>query len=202
MSDDNAVWMGFTTDPKVLARQLEELEKNPPAITTLGPTLDQLVILDSQLRAMRAEVRAVAKEIQRRLQEERAARLKEIAAICRVPVKSLTYWAGLEVKLRSPELYAWADRLFRAIGEKVGHQQCRPGESVRVKVPADLECCGSGAWKDKPIDSCIAPIVKALQEGGIDMRGSCCGHGDGDGQIELQDGRVLVLLAQPSGEKP
>jgi hypothetical protein len=64
---------------------------------------------------------------------------------------------------------------------------------VRVKIPADLSCIGEERWKDVAIDSCIAPIVSALQSGGIDMRGSCCGHGDLPGCIHLQDGRVLVI---------
>ncbi|MHA1952283.1 MAG: hypothetical protein ACW987_20795 [Candidatus Thorarchaeota archaeon] len=44
------------------------------------------------------------------------------------------------------------------------------------------------------IDSCIAPIVNALQMGGINMRGSCCGHGKSEGYIELQDGRYIFIL--------
>ncbi|MCK4760213.1 MAG: hypothetical protein KAT69_09185 [Candidatus Aminicenantes bacterium] len=43
------------------------------------------------------------------------------------------------------------------------------------------------------IDKCIAPIVEALQKGGIDMRGSCCGHGKGPGRIDLQDGRTIQI---------
>ena len=71
---------------------------------------------------------------------------------------------------------------------------CKWGDTVPicVKIPEDLACSGKSYWKAMKIDSCIAPIVKALQEGGIDMRGSCCGHG-GDGRINLQDGRVLVI---------
>ena len=64
---------------------------------------------------------------------------------------------------------------------------------VNVKIPADLSCTGEEQWKDAKIDACIAPIVRALQEGGIDMRGSCCRHGQGNGHILLQDGRVLVI---------
>jgi len=45
------------------------------------------------------------------------------------------------------------------------------------------------------IDACIASLVRALQEAGINMRGSCCGHGKKDGWIELQDGRILVIKA-------
>lgn len=64
---------------------------------------------------------------------------------------------------------------------------------VRVWIPPDLDCAGRGKWKDAQIDSCIAPIVQALQESGINMRGSCCGHGRGPGEIELADGRMLVI---------
>lgn len=67
-------------------------------------------------------------------------------------------------------------------------------ELINVKIPADLSCTGKEHWKNAQIDKCIAPIVKALQEGGIDMRGSCCGHGSGCGDIELQDGRIILIL--------
>ena len=72
---------------------------------------------------------------------------------------------------------------------------CKQGsfKLVRVKIPAELSCSGKAKWKKAQIDTCIAPIVEALQKGGIDMRGSCCGHGKGDGDIQLQDGRTLVI---------
>lgn len=44
------------------------------------------------------------------------------------------------------------------------------------------------------IDSCIADLVRALDQAGIDMRGCCCGHGEHEGNIALQDGRVLLVL--------
>jgi len=64
---------------------------------------------------------------------------------------------------------------------------------IKVKIPADLSSTGEEKWKMAQIDACIVPIVKALQEGGIDMRGSCCGHGIIDGDIHLQDGRILII---------
>jgi len=64
---------------------------------------------------------------------------------------------------------------------------------VNVKIPVDLSYSGRSHWKMAKIDACIAPIVKALQEGGIDMRASCCGHGKTDGRIDLQDGRILII---------
>lgn len=72
---------------------------------------------------------------------------------------------------------------------------CKHGTDtlIRVKVPADLSHTGKPYWRKFGIDSCIAPIVKALQEGGIDMRATCCGHGETEGRIDLQDGRVLLI---------
>lgn len=73
---------------------------------------------------------------------------------------------------------------------------CKQGDTVlvNVKIPADLSCKGKAFWKKVKIDRCIAPIVKALQEGGIDMRGSCCGHGKFPGTVHLQDGRLLLIV--------
>jgi hypothetical protein len=66
---------------------------------------------------------------------------------------------------------------------------------VTVKIPADLSCDGQERLKEVGVDSCIASIVSALQAGGVDMRGSCCGHGKGTGHIDLQDGRGLLILS-------
>ena len=72
---------------------------------------------------------------------------------------------------------------------------CKDGnyQVVRVKIPADLSSTGKEKWKDVSIDYCIADVVDALQKDGIDMRGSCCGHGRMPGYIQLQDGRLLIL---------
>ncbi len=67
-------------------------------------------------------------------------------------------------------------------------------ELVRVRIPADLAVGGRAKWKRMRIDACIAPLVRVLQEAGINMRGSCCGHGRGHGDIHLQDGRMLLIL--------
>ena len=70
---------------------------------------------------------------------------------------------------------------------------------VRVRIPADLTNTGRSHWKKMKIDKCIAPIVKALQEAGINMRGCCCGHGKMDGDIHLQDDRILIIKKDGSG---
>lgn len=73
------------------------------------------------------------------------------------------------------------------------HEHCREGTVLHLKIVGDLAHEGVDTWKDKPVDRCIAPLVRALQDGGIDMLGSCCGHGHSPGQIVLADGRRLVI---------
>jgi len=66
--------------------------------------------------------------------------------------------------------------------------------TVKVRIPADLSHNLKAHWSEEKIDRCIAPIVNALQKSGIDMRGSCCGHGKTFGEITLQDRRALLIL--------
>lgn len=72
---------------------------------------------------------------------------------------------------------------------------CNWGETVdlSVTVPAHLSHTGSQRVAVKPIDRCIAPIVAALNGGGVLTASSCCGHGRGDGSIILADGRELLI---------
>lgn len=72
---------------------------------------------------------------------------------------------------------------------------CKWGISkeIMVHVSADLSCTGKDEYKLRKIDICITSIVKALDDSGIFMRGSCCGHGKADGKIDLQDGRTLIV---------
>ena len=64
---------------------------------------------------------------------------------------------------------------------------CEWGDTipVLVKIPADLSYTGKARWAVKPIDKCIAPLVRFLQNSGIDMRASCCGHGKGSASITI-----------------
>ena len=66
---------------------------------------------------------------------------------------------------------------------------------VHVKVSREVSCTEEARWDYMEIDSCIAPIVEALQEAGWDMHCSCCGHGKEPGQIDLVDGRVIVIFS-------
>ena len=43
------------------------------------------------------------------------------------------------------------------------------------------------------VDACLADIVQALNNFGIETLSCCCGHGKTDGEIMLTDGRTLVI---------
>lgn len=45
------------------------------------------------------------------------------------------------------------------------------------------------------VDSCIAPLVEALNRAGVPTKASCCGHGRQPGNIALADGRELLLVS-------
>ena len=62
-----------------------------------------------------------------------------------------------------------------------------------VPFPASLSYPGEFRWDWKPIDSCIVPLVLALNSAEIYTASSCCGHGKADGEIVLHDGRVLRI---------
>ena len=64
---------------------------------------------------------------------------------------------------------------------------CKHGDTLPVRVWIDpkLSHTEKGYWKMAQIDRCIAPAVKALQENGINMLASCCGHGKAPGRIDF-----------------
>lgn len=43
------------------------------------------------------------------------------------------------------------------------------------------------------VDTCIAPLVQALNDNGYSTVASCCGHGIRPGNIALRDGRELII---------
>lgn len=73
---------------------------------------------------------------------------------------------------------------------------CKWGTEIPllVNIPAELSHTGKARWEVKPIDSCIADIVDALNKSGMLTSQSCCGHGKGPACIDLQDGRVLRVF--------
>jgi hypothetical protein len=77
---------------------------------------------------------------------------------------------------------------------------CKHGNEVilNVPIPANLSHTGRFRWDDKAVDSCIAPIVDALNKAGIYTSNCCCGHGQEDGSIFLHDGRVLIVKSAPN----
>lgn len=79
---------------------------------------------------------------------------------------------------------------------------CKRGTTtkVRVKIPADLSSTGKRKWEFCEVDSCIAPLVKALQKAGIGTIGSCCGHGEWEGYILLEDERRLLILDEKTNK--
>ena len=54
---------------------------------------------------------------------------------------------------------------------------------VNIPVNGRVEC----------VDHCIHRIVAALNAGGVVTKGTCCGHGEVMGRIDLSDGRTLIL---------
>ena len=92
---------------------------------------------------------------------------------------------------------------------------CKWGTNVVVEVTmqpfddSDLYCRNhpddprcQGEWKKKcGIDKCIASIVRVLEENGIRMLASCCGHGKGDGSILLLDGTEIVIPIEFTSNK-
>ena len=73
---------------------------------------------------------------------------------------------------------------------------CKHGDEVMlyVPIPANLSHNGEFRWDYKGVDSCIAPIVKALNDSGIYTSGCCCGHEKEKGSIFLHDGRILEIV--------
>lgn len=70
---------------------------------------------------------------------------------------------------------------------------------VTITRPADTTHTHQETIEPVPIDTCIAPLVAALQHAGIITRASCCGHGHTRGSIILDDGRVLIITDREDG---
>jgi len=72
---------------------------------------------------------------------------------------------------------------------------CNPGSNEIVRVPIKFSfATGKAKWGKRNIDSCMVPIIKALNKGGIYTNGCCCGHGEKHGAVELWGGGVLVIV--------
>lgn len=54
-----------------------------------------------------------------------------------------------------------------------------------------------GIW----CDPCLEPLVRALNDGGLQTIASCCGHGHRPGTVILADGRWLVLASDDEARR-
>ena len=44
------------------------------------------------------------------------------------------------------------------------------------------------------VDACLAPLIQALNDAGVQTVGCCCGHGRGQGSVLIQqDARIIEL---------
>lgn len=80
---------------------------------------------------------------------------------------------------------------------------CNQGETELVKVMVDpkLSPTGKAFWREVPVDKCIAPFVRWLNEKGMYTTHSCCEHGGRPGSIGLHDGRT-IYIEQPHDKLP
>lgn len=63
---------------------------------------------------------------------------------------------------------------------------CKQGSITLVKVIG-------GPHTEVGVDTCIAPIITALNAVGVSTIASCCGHNKRPGNIALRDGRELII---------
>ena len=71
---------------------------------------------------------------------------------------------------------------------------CEWGNTTKIKL---MKLQRGSMYAD--VDACIAQIVQALNNAGIETIASCCGHNRINGNIVLGDGRVLEI--HPDFEK-
>lgn len=69
---------------------------------------------------------------------------------------------------------------------------CDKHSNVLVDIPTASERGKHG--RKRGIDECIAPLIDALNRGGIATVASCCGHNTRAGSVVLTDGRELLIF--------
>lgn len=68
---------------------------------------------------------------------------------------------------------------------------CRRGTDALVKLNRPRPVSGRA---ETLVDACIAPLVQALNDAGVETLGCCCGHGREPGSVLFyQDGEAREL---------
>ena len=80
--------------------------------------------------------------------------------------------------------------------EKAGRGMCKWGSNVLMTVPVSARKSHTGKKRMKTIsiDACLAPIIKALLDAGIETEECCCGHGHNAGYIGFADDRCFIIV--------
>ena len=75
------------------------------------------------------------------------------------------------------------------------------GDSCGSAKTYSEQVCMPLNGKVRCIDKCIHRIVACLNAGGVRTVACCCGHKDQHGRIDLEDGRVLVVMNKEESDK-
>ena len=67
---------------------------------------------------------------------------------------------------------------------------CEYGTEVQMPV----RVLPSKEIKVKGVDACLAPLVKFLNDNGVQTWGSCCGHGKNRGSISIDESSIRRVL--------
>jgi len=70
---------------------------------------------------------------------------------------------------------------------------CAHDGTWRSQVPVRLAHPRGDGVATAGVDPCIAPLVQALNDAGLQTIASCCGHGHRPGSIALEDGREILI---------
>lgn len=76
---------------------------------------------------------------------------------------------------------------------------CQWGTDTMVRLCVPMPVSGR---TEIGVDACIAPLVQALNDAGIETIACCCGHGKTYGRIDLADGRVLMVTGDSDTDRP
>jgi len=104
----------------------------------------------------------------------------------------------------------WNDNLYSCLWKDCNWQNKEyknPDVPIKFKKfinSIKKKCCNFGEFKcdikimpNVYVDVCIADIIKALNNAGIETVASCCGHNKIPGSIILKDGREILLVNSP-----